>query len=385
MTTTKRLVFFSMTLLCAGWGLACGSGGLHSSGGKTCTQNGQTYKAGETFKWDCNTCTCMADGTAECTLVACLGTGGFAPPGGSAAGGSIATGGFAAGGAGGAGGMAGQTTSPDAGSPLPCTVNGHTYQVGETFEWDCNTCTCTATGASCTLMLCPPGPDGGADASFVEVGPAVDAGVVCSYGGTTLLPGQSVSDGCNICACSTSGALMCTERACPLPDAAQVMDVGAGTCPLSSNLTFGYDGGMVTYQDSNKLTANTFTVTRTFLRGANPDGATSASCSPKLPACGAAAVVSVATIDADLANADVQMAFATAETSGTLYGVDQRPVDGSVYSIALDDGRKVLVGPQCGSPVMNSCRTVPPGLVQLTSDLLSLASAMLADPICKGL
>jgi hypothetical protein len=34
---------------------------------------------------------------------------------------------------------------------------------------------------------------------------------------------------------------------------------------------------------------------------------------------------------------------------------------------------------------MNSCRTIPAGLVRLTQDLQKLATAMLADPVCKGL
>jgi hypothetical protein len=60
-------------------------------------------------------------------------------------------------------------------------------------------------------------------------------------------------------------------------------------------------------------------------------------------------------------------------------------MDGTVYSIALDDGRKVLVGTQCASPAMSSCRYIPAGLLQLTQDLQKLASAMLADPACKSL
>jgi hypothetical protein len=68
-----------------------------------------------------------------------------------------------------------------------------------------------------------------------------------------------------------------------------------------------------------------------------------------------------------------------------LYGSDPRPVDGTVYSIALDDGRTLLVGTQCASPAMSSCRYIPAGLVRLAEDLMSLATAMVADPACKGL
>jgi hypothetical protein len=34
---------------------------------------------------------------------------------------------------------------------------------------------------------------------------------------------------------------------------------------------------------------------------------------------------------------------------------------------------------------MSSCRTIPAGLVRLTQDLGKLTTAMLADPVCKGL
>jgi hypothetical protein len=263
-------------------------------------------------------------------------------------------------------------------------VGGITYQVGETFKLDCNTCTCTASGPVCTEMACLAG-DGGADASPSDAGPAPDGVVVCTYNGTTLLPGESVFDGCNTCSCGEGGVLMCTARACPELDAALVTDTGPVSCTLSSNLTFGHDGGMVIYQDRNRLTASTFTITRTYMRGMGADGATVSTCSPKLPACGAAGVVSVATINADLADPDVQAAFKTALADGTLYGSDPRPADGTVYSIALDDGRTLLVGGQCASPAMSSCRTIPAGLVRLTEDLMSLAAAMAADPACKGL
>jgi hypothetical protein len=116
---------------------------------------------------------------------------------------------------------------------------------------------------------------------------------------------------------------------------------------------------------------------------AGRDGATTASCSPSLPACGTADAVSVATINADLADPDVQGLWSLPHDP--LFGTDSRPVDGTVYSIALDDGHTVLVGGQCAPPAMSSCRTIPAGLVRLTQDLQKLATAMLADPVCKGL
>lgn len=261
---------------------------------------------------------------------AIAGTGGaIAGTGGAIAGtgGAIAgTGGAGAnrGTGGSSGATGGATTTPDAGAQ-GCVANGRTYAIGETFKIDCNTCTCTASGLACTEMAC-----------------VYDA----------------------------------------RPDEPSGPDVGS-VCALSANLTFGHDGGNAIYRDSNRLTASTFTITRDYSLRAGSDGAATASCSPSLPACGAADVVSVATINADLADPDVQGLWSLPHDS--FFGTDPRPVDGTVYSIALDDGRKVLVGGQCASPAMSSCRYIPAGLVRLTQDLQKLATAMLADPVCKGL
>jgi len=220
----------------------------------------------------------------------------------------------------------GAMTTSDAG-PQACVGSGHTYAIGETFKMDCNTCTCTVNGIACTAMAC-----------FYDARPDQPSGP----------------------------------------------DIG-GICALSANLTFGHDGGNAIYWDSNRLTASTFTITRDYSSRAGRDGAAIAMCSPSLPACGTADAVSVATINADLADPDVQGLWSLPQSPVPIFGTDSRPADGTVYSIALDDGRKVLVGGQCASPAMSSCRTIPAGLVRLTQDLQKLATAMLADPVCKGL
>jgi hypothetical protein len=226
-------------------------------------------------------------------------------------------------------GTGGTLATPDAGPP-GCVENGRTYAFGETFNVDCNTCTC----------------------------------------------------GVNI-----PGIIMCSMKAClydARPDQPSVPDV-APVCALSANLTFGHDGGNAIYRDSNRLTASTFTITRDYSLRAGRDGATTASCSPSLPACGTTDAVSVATINADLADPEVQELWSLPQSPVPLFGTDPRPADGTVYAIALDDGHKVLVGGQCASPAMSSCRYIPAGLVQLTQDLQKLATAMLADPVCEGL
>jgi hypothetical protein len=251
-------------------------------------------------------------------------------------GGAIAGTGGAVVGTGGAGGSVGSggssaatggaMTTPDAGART-CVLDGRTYAIGEGFSVDCNTCICGANGFVCT-------------------------GLVCFYDAR--------------------------------PDQPPGPDVG-GICTLSANLTCGHDGGNVIYWDSNRVTASTFTITRNYSSRAGRDGAATATCSPSLPACGTAGAVTVATINADLADPDVQGLWSLPQNPVPIFGTDRRPVDGSVYSIALDDGRRVLVGGQCASPDMNSCRYIPAGLVRLTQDLQSMATAMLADPVCKGL
>jgi hypothetical protein len=260
--------------------------------------------------------------------------GAIAGAGGTIAGtgGAVGSGGVIAGAGGnhGSGGSSAATggamTTPDAGSQL-CVATGHSYAIGETFNVDCNTCTCTVNGIACTAMAC-----------------LYDA----------------------------------------RPDQPMGPDVG-GVCALFANLTFGHDGGNAIYWDVNRLTASSFTITREYSMRMGRDGAATATCSPSLPACGTADTVSVATINVDLADPDVQGLWSLPKNPVPIFGTDPRPVDGTVYSIALDDGHKVLVGGQCASPVMSSCRYIPAGLVRLTQDLQKLATAMLADPGCKGL
>jgi hypothetical protein len=307
------------------------------------------------------------------------GTGGIAASGG--AGGIAASGGAggiaASGGTGGGSGTGGVKPNPDA-APEGCIEGGHNYGIGETFKRDCNTCTCTANGAICTEMACA------VDAA-PDLPGSSDARQTCSLGGHEYTIGETFQDDCNTCSCTSRG-IACTAMFCfhdGGPDLPRAPD-GSTTCSLAANLTFGYDGGNAIYWDLNRLTATSFTITRNYSQRAGRDGATTASCSPSLPACGTTGAVTVATINADLANSDVQAVWGLPQNPVPLFGTDPRPVDGAVYSIALDDGRQVQVGGQCASPTMSSCRYIPTGLLQLTQDLQSLAATMLADPVCKG-
>jgi hypothetical protein len=195
--------------------------------------------------------------------------------------------------------------------------------------------------------------------------------------------------------------MMCTARACIVDagDGARadvpLVEIGraeagrsdalasdAGTsCLLPTSIRFGNDGGMVIYQDEYRLDpAGTMTITRTYYRGG--DGGTNA-CSPTLPACGAADVVSISTIAADLTDPDVQAAFAA--STPPLFGRDTRPVDGTVYSIALGSGGSMLVGWACQSTSSTPCTPIPAGVQRLVDHLRSLATAMAAQAACAAL
>jgi hypothetical protein len=123
------------------------------------------------------------------------------------------------------------------------------------------------------------------------------------------------------------------------------------------------------------------TVTRNYY--SSMDGPNVRTCSPALPACGASGVVSISTIAQDLNDVDVQFAFGLATSH--VYGRDERPADGTVWSITRASGGNILVGTQCPSPYMNSCQSIPAGIQRLADDLRSLAYTAEALPACAGL
>jgi hypothetical protein len=152
---------------------------------------------------------------------------------------------------------------------------------------------------------------------------------------------------------------------------------------LPALLTFGWDGGDVIYEDTYALDPSAgMTITRTYSTAGQ---AVMHTCTPALPACGAPGVVSVSTVVQDLAAADVQAAFSL--TAAPVYGVDERPEDGQVWSITLAGAGvgagRIFVGGPCPSPVMSSCRPIPEGVRRLADALKSLASAV--EPTCTGL
>jgi hypothetical protein len=219
-----------------------------------------------------------------------------------------------------------------------------------------------------------PGVDGQPSPDASNIGDASrDAAPACILpdGG----PGQF---DCYVCTCMDNGQPLCSFVGCPDADNAR--------CTLPTAVTFGATDGMVGYEDQYQLNPTSgLIITRTYNgRGPSPvDGATVRACAPALPDCGASSVVSLSTIVSDLADAEVQAAVARGTPA--IYGVDQRPIDGSVWSIALASGGSILVGAPCASPAMSSCRPIPDGVQRLANDLQSLAAAMRVQVPCWGL
>jgi hypothetical protein len=353
-----------LTALSAG----CAKEGL--PGGHTCSYAGKTYGAGTSFPSTdgCNTCSCDTSGAVECTLVACLGDAGFSPPVDAAATADLA----ADGPLGSDVGVPGDDAAGDAASDIALTPDAATDTRSPA---DVATDPRPPTDAASEGK---PPVDAANDKPSLDVGDAAkDAPSACLWQDASVPVGGSVYDGCNTCSCTSNGLMACTLRACP------ILDAGKDPCALPTAVAFGYDGGLVAYRDQYNLSPSTgLTVTRNYMRGL-ADGATVRTCVPKLPACGAPSVVSVSTIVADLAASDVQAAFALPATP--IFGVDQRPMDGAVWSITLASGGTILVGAPCPSLVMNSCRPIPAGVQKLADDLKSLATAAAAQPACAGL
>ncbi|MCB9765410.1 MAG: hypothetical protein H6739_36890 [Alphaproteobacteria bacterium] len=76
-----------------------------------------------------------------------------------------------------------------------CEVDGVHYNNGETVpSGDCNTCVCEDGGVSCTTMGCP---------------------TTCTDAdGGTRTEGETWEQNCNSCTCEADGSLTCTSVAC---------------------------------------------------------------------------------------------------------------------------------------------------------------------------
>jgi hypothetical protein len=311
----------------------CARHGL-GTGPVTCNYAGKAHPAGTSFPATdgCNTCTCTSPGEVACTLGACLGDAGYSPP-------------------------ATDDARPDDG-----TV-GDTKAVPDASS-DGN----------------PPAERPGDAQPDTDGMPSPPRDSAKDPAPTCVLPDGSPGQvDCYVCRCMDDGQASCLYVGCPTVDANPL-------CMLPTTVTFGATGGMVAYVDQYTLDPTTgLTITRNYNgRGSSSiDAAAVHSCAPTLPDCGASSVVSLSTIVADLADPEVKADFALGTT--LVYGVDQRPSDGSIWSIALASGGSILVGAPCPSSTMDSCWPIPAGVQRLAGDLQLLAAEMIAQTPCWGL
>jgi hypothetical protein len=148
---------------------------------------------------------------------------------------------------------------------------------------------------------------------------------------------------------------------------------------VTGTLRWADTGGLTIIHDESSLGAcRNFQRKRTF----STDGGTS-QCNAEIGAC-SAAPVAVGDIERALAEPDVLAAFAAAPAGvPPVYGVDSRPVDGTVFEIARD-GKVIDVGSPCGGS-SSSCVPIPPGVAALVTVLHSLDTQELAKPGCAAL
>ncbi len=155
--------------------------------------------------------------------------------------------------------------------------------------------------------------------------------------------------------------------------------VDAGSEPsnecASTAVTWGQDGGLAAYRDGFSLSpCRTFTFTRV---GEAVDGG-DASCTNEVAV---VAPLNLASVNAALADVDVVHALAAAAIT---YGVDARPVDGTVFRFVVG-GATVDVGGACPASPGPGCKPIPKGVAALQTVLEGLANQQRALAPCMTL
>lgn len=147
-----------------------------------------------------------------------------------------------------------------------------------------------------------------------------------------------------------------------------------GAC-AGATLTWGQNGGFACTVDTSSLAScSTFSHQRVAAACDPIDR----SCANVVPLCegGAADLVTVADVAAALAHPDVARALSVAPV---LYGVDSRPVDGTVFRLDVGSARI-----EVGSCATASCSDVPAGVRALEGVLEALTAQELLRGECAA-
>jgi len=148
---------------------------------------------------------------------------------------------------------------------------------------------------------------------------------------------------------------------------------GQTGCAFSATYTLNDGGGIVPFL---KRTVLTPPATFEYDYPISPSGLTY-TCTPALPACGSTKI-DVADVEAAMASADVQAAFAAA--SEPFYG-ERNVADGPSFEVVRSTGGKFLVGLEC-TTASASCTPTPAGVHALVQLLQDLITQQTADPTC---
>jgi hypothetical protein len=112
-----------------------------------------------------------------------------------------------------------------------------------------------------------------------------------------------------------------------------------------------------------------------------PASGTAITCMQTVP-CGTSGRLDVNAVMNAIRSQDVQTALSMA--TPPLYGIDSRPVDGSVFVLhRASDGHSFMVGSDCGGA--SGCTPIPAGISSLVTMLRNLDTQELAEPGCEAL
>jgi hypothetical protein len=147
---------------------------------------------------------------------------------------------------------------------------------------------------------------------------------------------------------------------------------GSSACGcINRTVRWGHSGGFVAYADTSTISpCTTFEHSRDYRIDSEPP-----SCTRLLLDCSNG--LGISDVVVALNHPDVQAALSA---GSVLYGYDDRPVDGTVQSIVVDDAQ-IEVGAPCDDRV--DCTEIPDGVQALVDVLWALTEAQLQQSPCS--